>query len=622
MAINNAELSVLFSTNIGELEKDLRRGGESLEDLGNKAEKSSKKVKNAGEKSEDGFKKTEKGAANALPALTDFSRIIQDAPFGIIGVGNNITQLATSFGNLQTKTGTAGSAFRAMLGSLAGPGGLVFAISTAVTLLTVFGDKLFSLIGKSDALAQSFKGVFESVAGQKGEVEALSRIILDLGESVEVRQGALDELAKKYPEYLKGIDLEKTAYENLKAAVKGANDEVIRGARIKALQGVIEEKLKEGAEDLGDAYSRQQKAREALNRSLSKTIDDNAIFQTVDRNASPKEQLKQITDLANRYGFSQQKLAGLAQAVNEYNEANTELTGIISEQDKEIEGIVGSLTKLSAEQIRAKQEGEKFAESLQEFQGEEVVLTAPEAKLDKPKWDKESVKKLFDQLDKDLAALAEQEGLDDMAEAVRIAVTDSGYRSPDAPDVDDSAIVEQENYLEQLAELDRQAGRMIQGSLFNTFSGIGDVIGQAIADGGNVISAFGNGLLASFSGFLSQMGDLLIQYGLLAVTKGKLDTAIGIGGIAAIGAGLAAIAAGTLLKAAGSALGSRAQQGFSGAGAGGGASSGASYSGAISSSYNPGFDGGTVVFEIAGTKLVGVLNRTLKKDRRTLGDIL
>ena len=30
----------------------------------------------------------------------DFARIIQDAPFGIIGVGNNITQLAGSFQNL------------------------------------------------------------------------------------------------------------------------------------------------------------------------------------------------------------------------------------------------------------------------------------------------------------------------------------------------------------------------------------------------------------------------------------------------------------------------------------------------------------------------------------------
>ena len=28
---------------------------------------------------------------------TDFARIIQDAPFGIIGIGNNITQLAGSF---------------------------------------------------------------------------------------------------------------------------------------------------------------------------------------------------------------------------------------------------------------------------------------------------------------------------------------------------------------------------------------------------------------------------------------------------------------------------------------------------------------------------------------------
>jgi len=37
-------------------------------------------------------------SVNAVPALNEFSRVIQDAPYGIQGVANNITQLTTQFG--------------------------------------------------------------------------------------------------------------------------------------------------------------------------------------------------------------------------------------------------------------------------------------------------------------------------------------------------------------------------------------------------------------------------------------------------------------------------------------------------------------------------------------------
>jgi len=113
------------------------------------------------------------------------------------------------------------------------------------------------------------------------------------------------------------------------------------------------------------------------------------------------------------------------------------------------------------------------------------------------------------------------------------------------------------------------------------------------------------------------MGDLLIKYGTLAVVKGKLDLAIAAGGPISIGAGIAAIAVGVALKAAAGALGSFASSGGNRGGGGGGANN-QSFS---SSGFSGGGGGGTVVFEISGQKLIGVLSNTINANRRLGGTL-
>ena len=165
----------------------------------------------------------------------------------------------------------------------------------------------------------------------------------------------------------------------------------------------------------------------------------------------------------------------------------------------------------------------------------------------------------------------------------------------------------------KLQEFNNNANNLISGSISNTFSNLGSSIGEALASGGDVLNAIGSTIIQGLSNFLSDMGSMLIKYGTLAVLKGKLDLAILAGGPVAIGAGIAAIAVGVALSAAGAAIGS-----FSSSGGGGqtGSSnfSGSSGGGNFGASSG-GSGGGTVVFEIAGTKLVGVLSNTLRQNR-------
>ena len=103
-----------------------------------------------------GMKKVGKAtSANATPALQEFSRVIQDAPYGIQGVGNNITQLVSQFGYLSKATGGSKAAFKELGKSLLGSGGVLFLVSTLVSLLTVYGDEIMNFISGTDSATDS-----------------------------------------------------------------------------------------------------------------------------------------------------------------------------------------------------------------------------------------------------------------------------------------------------------------------------------------------------------------------------------------------------------------------------------------------------------------------------------
>lgn len=189
-----------------------------------------------------------KPTADATNALTNLSRVAQDAPYGFMGVANNLNPMLESFQRLSKEAGGAGGALKSMVSALSGPAGIGLALGAVSSLIVVFGDDLMNAMNETGAFEksmQSMRNAFEdnlkSVGATIATDQALISVINDVSQSTEAREAALKQLKEAH----KGnIELQKTDINDGNTLINVINqmsEALVRKAQIEAVSKIIGE---------------------------------------------------------------------------------------------------------------------------------------------------------------------------------------------------------------------------------------------------------------------------------------------------------------------------------------------------------------------------------------------
>lgn len=230
------DLRIKATADIKDLVENLDKGGITLEEFGKKVAKVSTTV----------GKELKSNSDRGGQALSNLGRIAQDAPYGFIGIQNNLNPLLESFQRLQKESGGTGGALKALGSSLVGPAGVGIALSVVSALLIKFPDALSSLSEEtirakkvqSDYVAELAKGS-ATLSVEISKLTTLVEVARDENQSRTTRQNAIAELQKEYPGYLANINQENINSQATTKAINSLSDALSRKVKVQAITNLL-----------------------------------------------------------------------------------------------------------------------------------------------------------------------------------------------------------------------------------------------------------------------------------------------------------------------------------------------------------------------------------------------
>jgi hypothetical protein len=147
--------------------------------------------------------------SDATNALSNLSRVAQDAPYGFIGIANNLNPLLESFQRLSKESGSSTQALKSMAAGLVGPAGIGLALGVVSSLAVTYSDEISAFFkGPTDKLKtfrEELNKLNQDIYKIVGEAQSNRTVGLNLvniiaGGDTKSQQEALKRLKSLYSE--------------------------------------------------------------------------------------------------------------------------------------------------------------------------------------------------------------------------------------------------------------------------------------------------------------------------------------------------------------------------------------------------------------------------------------
>jgi hypothetical protein len=232
---------------------------------------------------------------DATQSLINFSRIAQDAPYGIIGIANNLNPMLESFQRLAKTEGGTKKALQAMAAGLIGPAGVGVALGVVSSLAVTFSKEIKEFFKGPTSELEEFRKKLKEVAddiykliGQEQTKRTKGILLAELivGGNKTRQEEALKQL--------------KDLYSN-SAAIQNAKlgqDKIYYQTLVNqaAMQSDATAKEKNNISQLDIAYAAQLENEKKRNAELKKITSERLIGTGY---ATQRQTIQQQKDLIN-----------------------------------------------------------------------------------------------------------------------------------------------------------------------------------------------------------------------------------------------------------------------------------------------------------------------------------
>lgn len=500
------------------------------------------------------------GSSNkAAYALGDLSRIAQDAPYGFVGIQNNLNPLLESFQRLQAESKATGVSITSLVGSaLKGPAGIGLALGVVTAAIT-FAEIGFSRWGASakkakeaaDEVKKAFDNIVNSIAGEATQVTSLIAVLDNETESRNRKLSALKELKQINPEIFGDLDLEKGKVNGLTEAYNTYIESLKNTLTARLIQGKLEKEITKLIELQGGTLTETEKNGRVFAKTLGTTI-------------------------TNSYKQFGAEGANAALALEDINKA------VDTKEKNKIDAVKNKITELTAE-LSKLSKSIKLPELLPEKKTKTKVEKAKKAIETFDDVIKQTVKTISDQ--KDLSIILDESTIKDQIKTIRDAI-ERGVKDFNQPNNDQRILVLKamlEDLEAQLAvedatkKIDKEAKKKqprvkikakiipeiattdvnitkaLEEALGSSIQTIGQGIGEGLANAINGTTNFASvftGIFNQLGGVVKTLGEELLKIGALAIVAQLALEQIFVNPYAAVAAGVALIALGSLIQTA------------------------------------------------------------------------